>query len=250
MLRWLWLAPFTLAFAPTLGVAVPALDRRRSSARCTRSSCRSCSRTSIREQLKQDSGSRRRARRRSASLFLVPALRPGRARRGDQDADARRRSRWCSRCRGSRCSLLGTRRTRELAFPLAIAVFIVPIPTGMLTPIYSVLRPIAAIGTTWTGAARSACRSRASAPRCRCRAARGRGRRQLQRLVDAVGRGHHRARARALLAARADGALVLLASAIPLALVCNVAARDGAGAARPALRRGPARHRARTRLRA
>ena len=45
--------------------------------------------------------------------------------------------------------LLGTRRTKELAFPLAIAVFIIPIPSGMLTPIYSVLRPIAAVGTSW-----------------------------------------------------------------------------------------------------
>jgi exosortase len=45
--------------------------------------------------------------------------------------------------------LLGARRTRGIAFPLAIAVFMVPIPAGAIDRMVGVLRVITAIGTTW-----------------------------------------------------------------------------------------------------
>lgn len=44
--------------------------------------------------------------------------------------------------------LLGTRRTWGIAFPLAIAVFMVPIPAGAIDRVVGVLRTITAIGTT------------------------------------------------------------------------------------------------------
>ena len=146
MLRWLWLAPFALAFAPTGAWLV---DRGTSSAF---SEVHTVFMPFVlayllREQLKLDPDPSPRASA-LGFLFVVPAL-------ALLALDAAIKTQMLSVAAfvlalpGLSLLLLGTRRTRDLAFPLAIAVFIIPIPTGMLTPIYSVLRPIAAIGTSW-----------------------------------------------------------------------------------------------------
>ena len=142
MLRWLWLAPFALAFAPTGAWLV---DRGTSSAF---SEVHTVFMPFVlayllREQLKLDPDPSPRASA-LGFLFVVPAL-------ALLALDAAIKTQMLSVAAfvlalpGLSLLLLGTRRTRDLAFPLAIAVFIIPIPTGMLTPIYSVLLPIAAI---------------------------------------------------------------------------------------------------------
>ena len=45
--------------------------------------------------------------------------------------------------------LLGARRTRAIAMPLALGVFMLPIPAGVLGPIHIVLQKITAWGTAW-----------------------------------------------------------------------------------------------------
>ncbi len=146
MLRWLWLAPLALAFAPTGAWLV---DRGTSSAF---SEVHTVFMPFVlayllREQLKLDPDSTPRASA-LGFLFVVPAL-------ALLALDAAIQTQMLSAIAlvialpGLTLLLLGARRTRDLAFPLAISIFIVPIPTGMLAPIYSVLRPIAAVGTTW-----------------------------------------------------------------------------------------------------
>jgi exosortase len=146
MVGWLWLAPFILAFTPT---AVWLYERGTQSAFSEVHTLFMPLVLAylIREQLKLDPDPTP-----SSSplgfLFLVPALLL-------VALDAAMHTQMLGAIAlvialpGLSLLLLGTRRTRELAFPLALAVFIVPIPTGMLTPLYSVLRPIAAIGTSW-----------------------------------------------------------------------------------------------------
>ena len=146
MIRWLWLAFFALAFAPT---GVWLVERGTSSAFSELHTVFMPFVVAylVREQLKLDSDPTPRASA-LGFLFLVPAL-------VLLTLDAAIRTQMISAIAlvialpGISLLLLGTQRTRELAFPLAIAIFIIPIPTGMLTPIYSVLRPIAAIGTSW-----------------------------------------------------------------------------------------------------
>jgi exosortase len=116
--------------------------------------------------------------------------------------------------------LLGTRRTRELAFPLALAVFIVPIPTGMLTPIYGLLRPFAAIGTTWIvsliGMPIARVGTSLSVPGLTVEVADNcSGWASLQAAVITALVLAHFSRSR-------ERRLALLLGAIPLALVCNV----------------------------
>ncbi len=146
MVRWLWLVPFALAFAPT---GAWLLDRGTSSAF---SEVHTVFMPFVlaylaREQLKQDSDPSPRASA-LGFVFLVPALLL-------LALDAAIKTQMLSvialviALPGISLLLLGARRTRELVFPLALAIFIVPIPTGMLAPIYSVLRPLAAIGTSW-----------------------------------------------------------------------------------------------------
>ena len=116
--------------------------------------------------------------------------------------------------------LLGTKRTRELAFPLALAVFIVPIPTGMLTPIYGVLRPIAAVGTEWLislfGMPIARSGTALSVPGLDVLVADNcSGWSSLQAAVITALVLAHFSRSR-------RRRIVILASAIPLAIVCNV----------------------------
>lgn len=146
MLRWLWLAPFALAFAPTGAWLV---DRGTSSAFSEVHTVFMPFVLAylVREQLKLDPDPSPRASA-LGFLFIVPALLL-------LALDAAIKTQMLSAVAfvlalpGLSLLLLGTRRTKELAFPLAIAVFIIPIPSGMLTPIYAVLRPIAAVGTSW-----------------------------------------------------------------------------------------------------
>lgn len=146
MLRWLWLAFFGLAFAPT---GLWLVERGTSSAFSEMHTVFMPFVVGylVREQLKLDPDPAPRASA-LGFLFLVPSLLL-------LALDAAMKTQMISAIAlvialpGISLLLLGARRTRELAFPLAIAIFIIPIPTGMLTPIYSVLRPIAAIGTTW-----------------------------------------------------------------------------------------------------
>ena len=146
MLRWLWLAPFALAFAPTVAWL---FERGTASAFSEAHTIFMPFVVAylVREQLKLDPDPSPRASA-LGFVFLVPALLL-------LALDAAIRTQMLAAIAlvialpGISLLLLGTRRTRELAFPLAIALFIIPIPTGMLTPIYSVLRPIAAVGTSW-----------------------------------------------------------------------------------------------------
>jgi exosortase len=146
MLRWLWLPFFALAFAPT---GMWLVERGTASAFSEAHTIFMPFVVAylVREQLKLDPDPAPRASA-LGFLFLVPAL-------VLLALDAAIKTRLLSAIAlvialpGISLLLLGTRRTRELAFPLAIAIFIIPIPAGMLTPIYSVLRPIAAIGSSW-----------------------------------------------------------------------------------------------------
>ncbi len=146
MVGWLWLAPFILAFTPT---AIWLYQRGTQSAFSEVHTLFMPLVLAylIREQLKLDPDPTPRSSA-LGFLFVVPAL-------ALVALDAAMHTQMLGAIAlvialpGISLLLLGTRRTRELAFPLALAVFIVPIPTGMLTPLYSVLRPIAAIGTTW-----------------------------------------------------------------------------------------------------
>lgn len=146
MRRWLWLAPFTLAFAPTLawlwerwtdsvfrnghGIFMPFVLA-----------------YLVREYLKQDTDPEPRA---SAwgFAFLVPAL-------ALLALDAAIKAEVLSAIAlvlalpGLSLLLLGAKRTRGLIFPLAIAAFMVPIPAGAIDRVVVVLRTITAIGTTW-----------------------------------------------------------------------------------------------------
>ena len=146
MVGWLWLAPFLLAFTPT---AVWLYQRGTQSAFSEVHTLFMPFVLAylIREQLKLDPDPTPRSSP-LGFLFLVPALLL-------VALDAAIRTQMLGAIAlvlalpGISLLLLGTQRTRELAFPLALALFIVPIPTGMLTPIYSVLRPIAASGTAF-----------------------------------------------------------------------------------------------------
>jgi exosortase len=146
MLRWLWLAFFALAFAPT---GIWLVERGTASAFSEMHTVFMPFVVAylVREQLKLDSDPAPRASA-LGFVFLVPAL-------VLLTLDTAIKTQMMSAIAlvialpGLSLLLLGARRTRELAFPLAIAIFVIPIPTGMLTPIYSVLRPIAAIGASW-----------------------------------------------------------------------------------------------------
>ncbi len=146
MVGWLWLAPFILAFTPT---ALWLYQRGTQSAFSEVHTLFMPFVLAylIREQLKVDADPTPRSSP-LGFLFLIPALLL-------VALDAAIKTQMLGAIAlvialpGLSLLLLGTKRTRELAFPLALAVFIVPIPTGMLTPIYGVLRPIAAIGTSY-----------------------------------------------------------------------------------------------------
>jgi exosortase len=45
--------------------------------------------------------------------------------------------------------LLGSRRTRGIAFPLALGIFMLPIPTGAISQVFLGLRIVTAIATSW-----------------------------------------------------------------------------------------------------
>ena len=130
--------------------------------------------------------------------------------------------------------LLGARRTRAIALPLAIAVFMLPIPAGAIARLYMVLRTLTAVVTAHlVPLLRRAARARrhladlAAQPR--------RGRRQLQRLRDAV-RGdplRDRARPPGALAGAARGRA---ARGRPARAGLQLPARHRAGAPGPRLR--------------
>jgi len=146
MLRWLWLGLFALAFAPT-GLWLYARGTASAFSEVHTVFMPFVVAYLVREQLRLDPDPTPRASA-LGFLFLVPSFLL-------LALDAAMKTQMISAIAlvmalpGISLLLLGTRRTRELVFPLAIAIFVIPIPTGMLTPIYSVLRPIAAIGTSW-----------------------------------------------------------------------------------------------------
>ena len=142
MRRWLWLVPFTLAFAPTFqwfverwtagvfrnghGIFMPFIVG-----------------YFTWEYLKQDDD----AEPRSSALgwlFLLPAL-------ALLVLDSAIHSELLSGVAfvlslpGIALLLLGTKRTRGIAFPLLIAVFMLPIPAGALSRLYMLLRTITAV---------------------------------------------------------------------------------------------------------
>jgi len=142
MRRWLWLVPFTLAFAPTFhwfverwtagvfrnghGIFMPFIVG-----------------YFAWEYLKQDHD----AEPRSSAwgwLFLLPAL-------GLLVLDSAIHSELLSGIAfvlslpGLALLLLGAKRTRGIAFPLLIAVFMLPIPAGALSRLYMVLRTTTAV---------------------------------------------------------------------------------------------------------
>lgn len=144
MRRWLWLAPFALAFAPTVawlyghwtssvyrnghGIFVPFVMAYLAW-----------------EYLKQDDDPEPRS---SAwgFAFLLPAF-------ALLALDAPIRTQAASGLAlvlalpGLSLLLLGARRTHALALPLALGLFMLPIPAGALAPIHPVLQKITAIGT-------------------------------------------------------------------------------------------------------
>jgi len=146
MRRWFWLAPFALAFAPTAawlwerwtdsvftnghGVFMPFVLA-----------------YLVREYLKRDTDPEPRS---SAwgFAFLAPAF-------ALLVLDAGINTELLSAIAlvlalpGISLLLLGARRTVGIAFPLAIALFMVPIPAGAIDRVVGVLRTISAIGTTW-----------------------------------------------------------------------------------------------------
>ena len=147
MRRWLWVAPFALAFAPTAvwlyghwtssvyrnghGIFVPFVMAYLAY-----------------EHLKNDPDPEPRS---SAwgFAFLVPAL-------ALLALDAPIKTELLSAFAlvlalpGLSLLLLGAERTRALALPLALGLFMLPIPAGVLAPIHPVLQKITAIGTDWT----------------------------------------------------------------------------------------------------
>ena len=142
MRRWLWLVPFTLAFAPTLvwfverwtdgifrnghGIFMPLIVG-----------------YFAWEYLKQDPDPEPRASG-VGWLFLVAAL-------GLLVLDSAIHSQLLAGAAfvlslpGIALLLLGAKRTRGIAFPLLIAVFMLPIPAGALSRLYMVLRTMTAI---------------------------------------------------------------------------------------------------------
>jgi exosortase len=144
MRRWLWVAPFALAFAPTLlwlyghwtasvyrnghGIFVPFVMA-----------------YLVYEHLKLDPDPEPRS---SAwgFAFLVPAL-------ALLVLDAPIKTELLAAFAlvlslpGISLLLLGVRRTRALALPLALGLFMLPIPAGVLVPVHLVLQKITAVGT-------------------------------------------------------------------------------------------------------
>jgi exosortase len=142
MRRWLWLLPFTLAFAPTLawfaerwtdgvfrnghGIFMPFIVG-----------------YFVWEYLKQDTDPEPRSSP-VGWLFLGTAL-------GLLVLDSAIHSQLLSGAAfvlslpGIALLLLGAKRTRGIAFPLLIAVFMLPIPAGALTRLYLVLRTMTAV---------------------------------------------------------------------------------------------------------
>lgn len=145
MRRWLWLVPFTLAFAPTLlwfvsrwtdgifrnghGIFMPFIVG-----------------YFVWEYLKQDDDPEPRASS-VGWLFLVGAL-------ALLVLDSAIHSELLSGAAfvlalpGIALLTLGAKRTRGIAFPLLIAVFMLPIPAGALSRLYIVLRTMTAIVTS------------------------------------------------------------------------------------------------------
>jgi exosortase len=146
MRRWLWLAPFALAFAPTVawlyghwtssvyrnghGIFVPFVMAYLAY-----------------EHLKQDPDPEPKS---SAwgFAFLVPAL-------VLLAIDAPIKTEILSAFAlvlalpGLSLLLLGKERTRALALPLVLGLFMLPIPAGVLAPVHPVLQQITAVGTEW-----------------------------------------------------------------------------------------------------
>jgi len=146
MRRWLWLALFALAFAPTAGWLWE---------RWTDSIFRNghgifmpfVLAYLVREYLKQDTDPEPRS---SAwgFAFLVPAFALLALDTGIK-TEILGAIALVLALPGISLLLLGARRTWGLAFPLAIAVFMVPIPAGAIDRVVGVLRTITAVGTTW-----------------------------------------------------------------------------------------------------
>ncbi len=217
MVGWLWFAPFILAFTPT---AVWLYQRGTQSAFSEVHTLFMPFVLAylIYEQLKLDPDPTPRSSP-LGFLFLVPALLL-------VALDAAIKTQMLGAIAlvialpGLSLLLLGAKRTRELAFPLALAVFIVPIPAGMLTPIYGVLRPIAAIGTEWLvplfGVPIARSGTALQVPRLAVEVAdncSGWSSLQAAVITGLVLAHFSKSRRRRIL---------ILASAIPLAVVCNV----------------------------
>jgi exosortase len=146
MRRWLWLALFALLFAPTAGWLWE---------RWTDSVFRNghgifmpfVLAYLVREHLKQDTDSEARS---SAwgFAFLVPAFALLALGAGIK-TEILGAFALVLALPGLSLLLLGARRTWGLAFPLAIAVFMIPIPAGAIDRVVGLLRTITAIGTAW-----------------------------------------------------------------------------------------------------
>ncbi|MFI5314623.1 MAG: exosortase/archaeosortase family protein [Myxococcota bacterium] len=144
--RWLWLAPFTLAFAPTVawlverwtdsifrnghGIFVPflmaylALD-----------------------QLKQDRDPAPRAS--AAGLAVLGAALALLVLDSAIHTELLAALALVLALPGLSLLLLGGARTRSIALPLAIGIFMLPIPAGAISRLYMVLRTQTAIVTSW-----------------------------------------------------------------------------------------------------
>lgn len=144
--RWLWLAPFALAFAPTgawlvdkwtesvfrngHGIFVPFLMA-----------------YLAHDHLKQDDDPEPRASA-FGFVFLAAGL-------SLLALDSAINSQLLAALGlvlalpGVSLLLLGSRRTRGIAFPLLLGIFLLPIPTGAISQVFLALRTVTAIATSW-----------------------------------------------------------------------------------------------------